>query len=183
MKKKSIMSGILVGLGVVVNTLSTNPFVGAMLFSIALLIIVECSLPLFTGRVGFIDYKDEIPNLLIILLYNCLGINIPIILAIPKEGFYEALCLASTYKFSFNALELFMFAIPCGALMFLAVHCKNQLITVFCVMVFILSKWEHCIALFPYLCTTKFSVVNLFKFLSVVVGNSVGAICTRKLIS
>ena len=182
MKKKSIMSGILVGLGVVVNTLSTNPFIGAMLFSIALLIIIECSLHLFTGRVGFTDHSYEIPRLVNILIYNCLGVQIPIVLASPREEFIDALVLASTYKFSFSAFELFLFAIPCGALMFLAVRCKNQLITVFCVMVFILSKWEHCIAMFPYL-SVNLSVVNYFKFFVVVAGNSVGAICTRKLIS
>lgn len=181
--KKSIMSGILVGLGVVVNTLSTNPVVGAMLFSIALLIIIECNLFLFTGRVGYIRLDENVINQLNeTLLLNCVGILIPIFCAMPREGFFDAMFLASTYKFSYSAFEMFFFAIPCGALMFLAVHCSKPLITVFCVMVFILSKWEHCIALFPYL-SVNYSMSNFLKFLTVVVGNSVGAVFTRKLLN
>ena len=56
-----------------------------------------------------------------------------------------------------------------------AVKNKITILTVFAVMVFILIGAEHCIADFPYL-LFNFSWLNLLKFLSIVLGNSLGAI-------
>ena len=51
--RHSILSGFLVGLGVMINTVADNRYVGAMLFSLALLVIIECGLQLYTGKIGF----------------------------------------------------------------------------------------------------------------------------------
>ena len=64
---QSILSGILVGLGVVLQIQVHNPYIGAMLFSMALLVIIECDLKLYTGKIGFFRIK-ETKNLLIILI-------------------------------------------------------------------------------------------------------------------
>ena len=51
--KQSILSGVLVGLGVALQIQVQNTYIGAMLFSIALLVIIECDLKLYTGKIGF----------------------------------------------------------------------------------------------------------------------------------
>jgi lactoylglutathione lyase len=67
----------------------------------------------------------------------------------------------------------------CGVLMFVAVSCKNLLITVFCIMTFILSGFEHCIADFPYFVVGTMSAEKFVKFMLIIAGNSAGSIVTN----
>lgn len=178
--KHSILSGILVGLGVVSQIQIQNKYISAMLFSMALLVIIECNLKLYTGKIGFFEIKES-KNLLIILLGNLVGVLIPIFCLLLKGGFYERLIEISNTKFSNGYLELFLYGLMCGVLMFIAVYCKKPIITVFCIMTFILSGYEHCIADFPYL-FLNFNIDHLLKFLCIVIGNSIGSISINKLI-
>lgn len=177
--KQSILSGFLVGLGVIVNVSSSNQYVGAMLFSIALLVIIECNLKLYTGRIGYIK-NIPIKDLMFMLLGNLVGVMIPIIIKYPL--LHEQLLTISTIKFSKTYLEMLADGFMCGVLMFIAVHCKNYLITVFSIMTFILSGYEHCIANFPYL-LMNFNAENFVKFMCLVLGNSVGSISTNRMIT
>lgn len=178
--KQSILSGILVGLGVVLQIQVQNAYIGAMLFSIALLAIIECDLKLYTGKIGFFRIK-ETKNLLIILIGNLVGVLIPIFCSLFKNGFYNRIIEISNVKFANGYIELFLYGLMCGVLMFIAVYCKKPLITVFCIMTFILSGYEHCIADFPYL-VFNFNINHLLKFLCIVLGNSLGSISINKLI-
>lgn len=179
--KQSILSGILVGLGVVLQIQIQNAYICAMLFSVALLVIIECDLKLYTGKIGFFKIK-EIKNLLIILLGNLIGVVIPIFCMLLKDGFYEKVIAISNIKFSNGHFELFLYGLMCGVLMFIAVYCKKPVITVFCIMTFILSGYEHCIADFPYL-FLNFNIDHLLKFLCIILGNSIGSISVNKLIT
>lgn len=178
--KQSVLSGILVGLGVVLQIQVPNKYVSAMLFSIALLVIIECNLKLYTGKIGFFKIKES-KNLLIILLGNLVGVLIPIFCSFFKSGFYEKVVEISNTKFSNGYFELFLYGLMCGVLMFAAVYCKKPIITVFCIMTFILSGYEHCIADFPYL-VLNFNISYLLKFLCIIVGNSIGSISINQLI-
>lgn len=175
--KQSILSGFLVGLGVVVNISSPVPYIGAMLFSIALIVIIECNLKLYTGRIGYIR-NAYIKDLIIMLFCNLIGVMIPILS--KYSLLHEQLLAISITKFSKTWFELFIDGFMCGVLMFIAVNCKKYLITVFSIMTFILSGYEHCIANFPCL-FVNFNMVNLFKFMCIVLGNSVGSISTNKM--
>lgn len=179
--RQGILSGILVGMGVVINTISEDKYIGAMLFSLALLTIIHCGLKLYTGRIGFagtVPAKD----LAIMLAGNLVGVLIPTLLvASQKKEVMEKLIEVSAKKFSNTFPAMFIFGCFCGVLMFVAVYCKNTVITVFCIMMFILAGYEHCIADFPYL-VLNLSVVNILKFICVVAGNSVGSIITHYLV-
>lgn len=179
--KQGILSGMLVGIGVVINTAADNRYVGAMLFSLALLTIIQCQLKLYTGKIGFagtVPAKD----LAIMLVGNLMGVLVPtLLIASQRKEIFDTLVDVAGSKFDRSFLAMFIFGCFCGVLMFVAVYCKNALITVFCIMVFILSGYEHCIADFPYL-IVNFSFVNLVKFICVVAGNSVGSIVTHYLI-
>ena len=56
-----------------------------------------------------------------------------------------------------------------------AVKCKTIPITFLAISIFILIGAEHCIADFPYL-LINLSLINIIKWIIVVIGNSVGAI-------
>ncbi len=173
--RQSLVSGVLVGIGVVVNLLSGNKYIGAMLFSFALLTIIHNKLPLYTGRIGFVrEYK--VSDLLQMLVFNLVGTLVPVFMTVYcKRELYARLLTASRNKFSYNFLALFFLGVLCGILMLVAVYTKQQLVTVFCIMIFILSGFEHCIADFPFL-VVNVSAVNIVKFLCIVLGNSAGAV-------
>lgn len=181
----SILSGILVGIGVIINVLSPNKYIGSMLFSLALLTIIELKLQLFTGQIGFaIDKKFTFIEYIFILFYNLLGVSVVVVSLFPFIGTnasYEQMIKIATNKFSHTHIQLLICGIMCGILMMIAVYCKNMIITIFCIMTFILSGYEHCIASFPFLVFAP-SIVNLTKFLTIVVGNSIGSIITNMFI-
>lgn len=176
--KQSVLAGILVGIGVIVNTVSSNKYIGAMLFSLALLTIIKCSLKLYTGKIGF--YKTEkAKHLFVMLVCNLAGALIPTLsVALCRESVYESITAASGVKFSNSFAALFLYGALCGVLMFVAVYTKDTVITIFCIMVFILSRYEHCIADFIYL-VLNFSIENCGKFIGIIFGNSIGSIAAH----
>ena len=77
--KKSILAGILIGLGVIINLQSKMPAIGALLFSFGLLTIINMQLNLYTGKIGFFaefNYSrfTTVIFLITILIFNCIGI-------------------------------------------------------------------------------------------------------------
>lgn len=180
--KSSILSGILIGIGVNINTFLSNKYVGAMLFSFALLSIIKLQLMLYTGQIGFlINKKFSIIEYIIMLIGNCLGVFVSMFFIIQTKSQSEVkqmIDIANT-KFSHTYLEVFICGLFCGVLMFIAVKCKDTVITTFCIMIFILSGFEHCIADFPFLILSKFSIEYLIKFVLIVMGNSVGSIISN----
>lgn len=178
--KRSVLAGVLVGIGVVVNTVSEQRYLGAMLFSFALLTIIKCGLKLYTGKIGF--YRTETPkSLLVMLVFNLAGSLLPTLgVAFARPAVYEAMESAASAKFSNGCLTLFLYGALCGVLMFVAVYAKDTVITVFCIMIFILSGFEHCIADAAYL-ALGFSAENCVKFACIVFGNSAGSIAAAYL--
>ena len=181
----SILSGILVGIGVIINVLSPNKYIGSMLFSLALLTIIDLQLQLFTGQIGFaIDKKFTFVEYIFMLFGNLLGISVVVVSLFPFIGTnasYEQMIKIATNKFSHTHIQLLICGIMCGILMMIAVHCKNMIITIFCIMTFILSGYEHCIASFPFL-LSSFTAMNVSKFLMIIIGNSLGSVVTHMLI-
>lgn len=144
---KAIMSGLLIGLCADINN-RIGGLCGAMLFSIGLLTICMCKLPLFTGRIGG---SNNIEELLLMLFLNVLGVLIVKLL------------------FSFN--NMFTLGIGCGMLMQIGVtaYKKNMpILTALCVMAFILAGYKHCIA-------NIYNSLDIMNFVLILLGNIVGA--------
>lgn len=176
--KKAVLAGILVGIGVMINISVDNRYVGALLFSFALLTIIKCELNLYTGKIGF--YWSQKPKeLVVILLFNLAGVVIPTLgVAVCRKEAYTAIIETSAVKFGHTFTELFVYGVFCGVLMYVASYAKDTVITIFCIMIFILSGYEHCIADFIYL-VLNFSVAHLMKFAVILLGNSAGSIATN----
>ncbi len=181
MIKQSIAAGMLVGIGVIANVLVLNKYIGALLFSFALLSILRCELKLYTGKIGYYkQYKKS--SLYIMLFFNIMGSLIPTIsISLCRKDIYESFLHLSNIKFSNQIWMLFIYGFVCGILMLIAVHSNETIIIILCIMVFILSGYEHCIADAIYI-AINFSVGNCVKFLFIVIGNTVGAILARYLI-
>lgn len=184
--KKSILAGILIGLGVIINLQSEMPAMGALLFSFGLLTIINMQLNLYTGKIGFfkeLNYSlfTTMVFLITILIFNCIGIAATIgLYALGNQSFIGIISVAAASKFAKTALTLFINACFCGALIHFAVKNKVTILTIFAVMIFILIGAEHCIADFPYL-LFNLSPINVLKFAFIVLGNSIGAILIERL--
>ena len=173
---KSLLAGILIGLGVIINTQTQVPIVGPMLFSFGLLTIINMQLNLYTGKIGFVQKLKDTPFLLTVLVFNLIGIAVTVgLYTLANGGFIPLISAAAATKFSKSILTLFINAVFCGMLIHFAVKNKIHIFTIFAIMIFILIGAEHCIADFPYL-LFNFSFMNLLKFISIIIGNSLGSI-------
>lgn len=180
-KRNAAIAGFLIGLGVIINTLAENPILGAFLFSFGLLTIIDLQIPLYTGQIGFIKQKNK-KDLLYILIFNIIGILICVGAFIFKNSnFANIITEKAILKFNKSYLQIFIDGLFCGTLIHFAVKCKKQLITSMAVIIFILIGAEHCIADAPYL-MMNFSLINLLKFLLIIMGNSFGAILIENIL-
>lgn len=172
---QSVLSGIMVGIGVVINASAGNKYVGAALFSVALLVIIACDLKLYTGKIGFVSTVSisQLSQLACMLVGNLVGVLVPVLLQAPWLS--GVLMETAILKFEKNFFELFIRAMFCGILMYVAVISKNTITVIVCIMTFILSGYEHCIASFPFV-ILHFTGESLLKFVWIVLGNTVGSI-------
>ena len=180
-----ISAGILISIGGSVFLSCENRYVGAVMFSVALLCICFKGYSLFTGRVGYLPEKHskkDVSALLLGLLGNAIGTAVCGLLiryAVPAIGVdAEKAC---ALKLEQAALQTFLRAVFCGVLMYLAVSIFRDKSTpigiLFCIPVFILSGFEHSIAdMFYFAATGSFSF-DVLKFIVIVIlGNSVGGV-------
>lgn len=179
-----ISAGILITIGGTVYLSCSNKYIGAVLFSVALLCICYKGYSLFTGKVGYIPEshsKEDFSVLLLGLLGNAIGTILGGILiryALSNVGeVANTICLA---KLEVAPLMVFVRSVFCGILMYLAVSIfrdnnKNVVGILFCIPVFILCGFEHSIADMFYLSASGIVSFKAFLFvLNVIAGNSVG---------
>lgn len=187
---KSILAGICIGIGGTVFLSLDNKIIGAFLFSIGLFFIVVRSLNLYTGKIGYIF--DNKPIFLIEVLVTIIGNFIGTFLvgnilrftriyeAINKKA--NALC---TVKINDSVLSIFVLAIFCGMLMYLAVDgYKNvkdsmgkNLCVFLAVMVFILCGFEHSIAnMYYFSVASMWSLKVVVYIIIMILGNAVGGV-------
>ena len=182
-----ISAGILIGIGGSVYLGCTgNRYVGAILFSVALLCICYRGYALFTGRVGFLP-EDHSKEAWIVLGFALLGNTIGAIGAgqvirrvIPNFGqIAEELCAAKME--SQQLWQTLLRAVFCGILMYLAVSIyrdkKTPLGILLCIPTFILAGFEHSIAdMFYFGAAGYLDPGALLYLLVVVIGNAIGGV-------
>lgn len=172
---KEILAGVLIGMGDIALLTVDNRYIGALLFSVALLSIIELGLPLYTGRIGQIIHHGNFLVCLYILFMNVVGVGLMTCLATTLDDeFIGKLENAAIHKFDRTCLQLFIAGILCNVLIHVAVTARNTAVTILCVMVFILSGYEHSIADFMYALASG----DIYKWLFVVLGNTVGGVMT-----
>lgn len=178
-----VCAGIVIAIGGSVFLSCDNKYVGAVLFSVALICICLKGYSLFTGKIGFIPEKhgkEEVSVLLWGLLGNAVATllsGLVIRYAIPKIG--EAAKTVCEAKFTQALPQTFIRAVFCGILMYLAVSIfkdgKNVVGIIFCIPVFILSGFEHSIAdIFYFSAALSFNMKTALFIAVVIAGNSVG---------
>ena len=178
-----VFAGILISIGGAVYLSCDNKYVGAVLFSVALLCICYMGYSLYTGKICYIPEKhtkDEISILLTGLLGNVTATTIcgyALTYAIPKLK--EAALASCTVKLEQNFLQTVIRSVFCGILIYLAVDIfkkhKTPLGIIFCIPVFILSGYEHSVADMFYFAASGIVSLKAFVFIwLVILGNTIG---------
>lgn len=186
---KSIFAGIMIGIAGTVYLRVDNNLFGAFLFSIGLLVICMYGMNLFTGKVGYvlINKFNYIYELLITIVGNFIGTFLVarlVLLTRFKSISDKAVDLVNL-KLNDNLLSIFILSMLCGILMYIAVNnykkINNEIgkysCIFMCVMVFILSGFEHSIANMYYISVANLlSLKSLLYIFVMLLGNSIGSI-------
>lgn len=190
--KKAILAGLVIGIGCTVYLNMDNSIAASFLFGLGLFTIINFEWNLFTGKIGYINRENYL-EILITLVGNGIGINIMAFLIkqtrlsgrlMEKAEPIVAAKLGDTY------LSLFLLAVFCGMLMFIAVatfkkqpNILGTLAVFLCVSVFILSGFEHCIANMYYFGLVSTPDQYMLPLIVMILGNSTGGILLCKLTS
>ena len=186
---RAVLAGVMISIGGTIYLMLDRSSLGAFLFSIGLFMICVNGYNLYTGKIGYIiDNKlSYAVELLLTLIGNLIGtVGCGYLLSLSRIGskLKEQASVICKIKLDDNLLSIFILAIFCGILMYLAVDLFKRLndfgkyVAVFiCVTVFILCGFEHCVANMYY-----FSAANMWDWKTIlyvfimVLGNSTGSI-------
>lgn len=183
----SVLAGICISIGGCVFLSLDNKVLGAFFFTAGLFSICSFGFNLFTGKVCYVfenDLKYAV-NIILIWLGNLVGTWLSAMLfgATRISVISEKAAAMCEIKLSDNLLSIFILAIFCNILIFIAVDgYKNiqyevgkYLALLFGVMVFILCGFEHCVANMFYISMAGMWSVKAFVFILVnTAGNAVG---------
>lgn len=175
----SILAGLCISIGCVVNIMSGGGIAGAVLFTFGLIAVVHYKYALYTGTAGFIgSFKDILVLFAIILIGNVLGCSI--VSALSSYSIPDIVNGCNTIvagRLGYSPLQAFVRAIFCGFLMTTAVKFAREgrwLPLLFAVPVFILSGFYHCIADSFYFISSQYFGQLKFHYLMEILGNFVG---------
>ncbi len=147
----SILAGICISIGCIVNLMVGGGPLGAILFTFGLITVVHYKYALYTGTSGFINEWKDLPILIwYVLIGNIVGCYITSEIstyAIPELIDKANIIVQS--RANVNIWQAFIRAIFCGFLMTTAVKFAREnrwLPLLFAVPVFILAGFYHSIA-------------------------------------
>ena len=187
---KSILAGIMIGIGGTIYLSLDNKIVGSILFAIGLFIIVVYSFNLYTGKIGYLINnfnKKYINELIITLIGNFIGtFFVGFILRYTRtyNMISEKAKTLADIKLNDTLISILILSFFCGILMYLAVNTYKEVkdigkyLAVFLgVIVFILCGFEHCIAnMYYFSVSSTWSLNTLLYLLVMILGNSLGGI-------
>lgn len=187
---KSVMSGIMIGIGGTVYLCADNKYLGALLFNFGLFTIIQFGFSLFTGKVGYIPENKigYIANVLVTFVGNIIGTAISaLLIRLTRVGSVvreNALSVIQT-KTGDTFVSQLILGFFCGLLMYIAVEnaksCRGKALdfsTVFgiCfpVMVFIFCGFNHSIADCFYMFASEITLSGVVYIFVVAFGNAIG---------
>ena len=184
---KSILAGVLIALAGIVYLSCTDKVVGSFLFSFGLCLVILLEANLYTGKVGYVNSKQDVFDLLIMLGFNLLSAFL--VGLIVKTGSLHdsanAVVSAKLDVFYDTWWITLLKSIGCGICIYGSVEgykkTKSFIPVILGVMCFILAGFNHVVADAFYIGAARFYWINLVYLLLVAVGNAIGSILIRLL--
>ena len=167
----ALLAGFFIFVASLLYIRCSEKWVGALFFSLGLLVILVFKFPLFTGTVGYVRKPRQIPAQIIYLVGNLIGCLPALLFECPQEIIEN--------KLSQPWYQMLVMSIVCGMLIYTAVegfHQSKPWLTIIAVAGFVLVGAEHCIADWCFLLMSRKFTIELVWFLPIiVVGNICGA--------
>lgn len=187
---KSMLAGIMIGLGGTIYLSLDNKVIGSLLFAIGLFMICVRGYNLYTGKVGYI-FNNK-PKYLIEVLVTIVGNFIGTFLLgflLKFTRIYEALNTKASnlcdIKLNDSIVSILLLSCFCGMIMYLAVDGYKEgkdnfskYASIFLgIMVFILCGFEHSIANMYYFAVANVYNAKVFGYLGLMIlGNGIGGV-------
>lgn len=185
----AVLAGAAIGIGGMVYLSVENKVAGALMFTVGLYTICVHGLNLYTGKIGYLPEQlscgrlDYLMDLFVIWLGNLAGTGLTAaaIAQTRADGMAEAARSVCEPKMKDGLLSLFILAVFCGFLMYVAVdgyrQTKNPAILFMGVAAFILCGFEHCIAdMFYFSAAGIWSGRAARRIAVITLGNSAGGV-------
>lgn len=195
----AIFAGIMlcIGCSVFIASVANDArFIGSFFFSVALILILITGTALYTGKIGYVfeNKPSFLLDLLVIWIGNLIGATGSGYLlrltrsSVTSGSFYQAAVSLSNQRLNDTNVSLFILAIFCGMLVFLAVEAYRKFespfvkfaVVILAIGSFVASGFEHVVAdMFFYAFANAWSAYFWKVLLSLLVmtaGNSVGSI-------
>lgn len=184
---------MMIALGAMAYLIVESPYVGAALFTIGLYVIYTFDFYLYTGKVGYFLEDRNLPKLIVIWIGNLIG-TVGMGLLVQFTRLMDITTLhhhAVSYaeiKLSDNFLSIFILGLLCGLMMYIAAasfkktqNTANSIggyIGLFlCVLIFLLSGFEHSIAnMFYFTVADVWTLSTIAPLLVVTLGNAAGGL-------
>lgn len=182
--KRSILAGIFIGIGGMIYLSVESKILGAALFALGILAVLVLECNLYTGKVAYIQTKEDIIPLLLMCFRNFVGIFI--IGLIASIALKEKAVPIVIAKLSTPLWYVFLKAVLCGVAIYLSVELykrtKEFWLAVMPIMIFILCGFEHCVANIFYFSASLTFDIKMIPFTIVcIIGNGVGSVAIRLL--
>jgi len=184
-----VLAGVSISIGCIAFLSSGNKIVGSLFFVIGLFMILNFNFNLFTGKVCYA--LDNKPSYLGVLALTWIGnfagtlLTSLLIKGTRLTSVIDANQVLVETKLNDNLLSIFLLAIMCNILIYLAVYgYKNfdniiakTLALIFGVSVFVLCGFEHCVAdMFYFFLAGAWSWKMIGYLLMITLGNCVGGL-------
>lgn len=183
----AVLAGVSISIGCIIYLTQENHVAGSFLFSMGLMTICVFRWNLYTGKVGYISYRDpqKLLWIFIIWLGNLAGTfaaAAAMLATRHAENLKERVLNVVQPKLGDSYPSLFLLAVFCGILMYIAVEgfrsnphsAGKYLAIIFSVMVFILSGFEHCVANMFYFWLAGMTGKSMICLAVMTLGNTVG---------
>lgn len=182
------LAGMSVALGGVVFLSCENKVIGSFLFSIGLFMVCSFGFNLFTGKVCYCagNPPSYIGWLVLVWVGNLVGAQLTAwAVSMTRVGpaLAEKAAALSAVKANDGFVSLFILGIFCNMMIYVGVESYKAipyefgkyLGMVLCIMVFILSGFEHCVAdMFYFAMGKAWSAESVTALIVITLGNSLG---------
>ena len=175
----SILAGVCISIGCIVNLMVGGGVIGAVLFTFGLITVVHYKYALYTGTAGFVkNFTDVFDLFFIIFVCNFIGCALTSYAACYAIPDLHDKCNAlMELRTHYDIWQTFIRAIFCGFLMTTAVKFAREnrwLPLLFAVPVFILAGFYHSIADAFYIQSSDYWSQIKWNYLMTIFGNFVG---------
>ena len=185
----AVLGGACIGFGGTAFLSLDSKVLGALFFTVGLFVICTFGLNLFTGKVCYVFQKDRAYawNIPLIWLGNLVGTGVvaAMMQMTRNASIADKAAALCQVKLEDSLLSLFILGVLCNIFIYIGVEGFNHnphelgkyLSLFFGVMVFILCRFEHCIAdMFYFSMAGAWSSSAVVRLFVITMGNAVGGI-------